>query len=207
IYKHVAPKGFIRFLGKIAELTDSGIQVFFFTGNHDMWMFDYLPQELNVKIFRKPLKLFYDNKKFFLHHGDGLGSFDQKYKFIKWFFNSRICQKMFAFLHPMVGFWIATTWSSKSRKANHKNDEVFLGEKEWLLQFAKSNEEKEHFDYYVFGHRHLKMEVSVGKNSKYINLGEWFSSPYFLVVSETEVDLLAVNEFLIHKSRKCLNQV
>lgn len=205
-YKHVAPKGFVRFLGKIAEFTDSGIEVYFFTGNHDMWMFDYLPLELNVKIFRKPVKLLYGNKKFFLHHGDGLGPFDKKYKLIKTFFNSRTCQKMFSFLHPSVGFWIATTWSSKSRKANHKNDEIFLGEREWLLQYSKSVEEKEHFDIYVFGHRHLKMEVPINPNSMYINLGEWMSNPHFLSISDAEVELISVNSFLKLNPKRCLNQ-
>jgi UDP-2,3-diacylglucosamine hydrolase len=195
-YKNVIPKGYIRFLAKIAEFVDNGIAVYFFTGNHDMWMFNYLEDEIGVKIIRDSVKLTYNNKKFYLHHGDGLGKYDIKYSIIKKFFRSKPCQKLFACLHPQIGFWIATTWSEKSRKANQKYDEVFLGEEEWLIKFIKCNEKKEHFDYYIFGHRHLNLFLDIDEHTKYINLGQWFSKPYFLEVWENQTNLISVDEFL-----------
>ncbi|HTF80962.1 MAG TPA: UDP-2,3-diacylglucosamine diphosphatase [Cytophagales bacterium] len=172
-YKHVVPKGYVRIIGKFAELADAGIQLIFFTGNHDMWMFDYLPSQFKVQIYRTPQTLLCSGKKFFLHHGDGLGSYDKKYKVMKLFFNSKICQRLFAFLHPYIGFTIATTWSKESRIANHENDEIFLGEDEWLWQYVKKLHHTQYHDYYIMGHRHFFMTLPVGDSGTYINLGEW----------------------------------
>ena len=189
-HKYTIPKGFIRFQGKLAELVDSGIQLIFFTGNHDMWMFDYFQKELGVRIYKKPQELTVGEKKFFIHHGDGLGSPEVMYRFIKFFFNSRVCQWMFARLHPNLGFWIANTWSRKSRASNITTDEVFLGDKEWLLEFCKKNEQTAHFDYYVFGHRHLPINEKVNNNSVYINLGEWIKFDTYAVYDGLELKLL-----------------
>lgn len=172
-YKHVVPKGFVRIIGKLAALSDAGIELIFFTGNHDMWMFDYFSTQFKLQIFRKPLTLQCNGKKIFLHHGDGLGPYDKKYKVIKFFFNSKLCQWLFAKLHPYIGFSIATTWSQKSRIANHENDEIFLGDKEWLWQYVKSVQQHDPHDYYIMGHRHLFMKLPVTEASTYINLGEW----------------------------------
>ena len=172
-YKQVVPKGFVRLLGKLAELSDSGIKIHYFIGNHDMWMFGYFPKELNIPVYRKPIEIELNGKKFFIGHGDGLGPGDHKYKFIKKVFSNKVCQWLFARLHPNFGIWLAKYFSRKSRIANADTDEVFLGEeKERLIQFVKNNESGNHFDYYIFGHRHLPIELSVG-NAKYINLGEW----------------------------------
>lgn len=181
-YKHVAPKGYIRFLGKIAELTDSGIPVHFFTGNHDMWMFNYLPKEIGVVIHRENITREWNGKKFFIGHGDGLGPGDKFYKFLKLFFNSKICQWLFARIHPNLGMGIANLCSRKSRVANIEKGEEFLGdEQEWLYIYAKEVLEKEHFDYFVFGHRHLVLDLEIKeKNSRYLNLGEWATgNPHF----------------------------
>jgi len=121
-YKHAAPKGFVRLLGKIAEITDSGIPVYLFTGNHDMWMFDYLPKEIGVKIYREPIEKKFGSKTFYLGHGDGLGPGDKGYKFIKKVFANKFCQWLFARLHPNLGIGMAHYWSRKSRVANG-NDE------------------------------------------------------------------------------------
>lgn len=173
-YKHAIPKGFIRLQGKLAELTDKGIPVIFFTGNHDMWMFDYFPKELNIPVYRDPIVVEINSKIFLIGHGDGLGHGDASYKILKKFFNSKICQWLFARIHPNLGIRIAHYWSRKSRISNVKREEKFQGEeKEFLLAYCKELEQKVHHDFYVFGHRHLPLDLRVAENSRYINLGEW----------------------------------
>ena len=173
-YRHAIPKGFIRLQGKLAELTDAGIPVIFFTGNHDMWMFDYFPQELGIPIYRKPQTLQVGRHKLLIGHGDGLGPGDNTYKFLKKFFNSKLCQWLFARIHPNLGIGIASYWSRKSRISNLKREEKFEGEEgEFLWHYCNEVERQQHFDYYIFGHRHLPLELKIGANSLYINLGEW----------------------------------
>lgn len=181
-YKRAIPKGFVRLQGKIAELTDKGIPVHIFTGNHDMWIFDYLPKELGVSLYREPITRTFGDKKFFIGHGDGLGPGDRGYKFLKKVFASKFCQWCFARLHPNFGIWLADRSSKTSRAATAKDDEKFLGEEnEWLAIFAKETLQKEHFDYFIFGHRHLPLELKVGENSTYFNLGEWINYYTYLV--------------------------
>ncbi|MDQ3191408.1 MAG: UDP-2,3-diacylglucosamine diphosphatase, partial [Bacteroidota bacterium] len=133
-YKTVVPKGYVRLLGKIAEICDSGIPVHFFTGNHDMWCFDYLPNELGVQLYKDPVKRSISGKAFYIGHGDGLGPGDKGYKFIKKVFRNPLCQFMFGWVHPNVGIGLANYFSKRSRKVNRKKDEVFLGEEnEWLV--------------------------------------------------------------------------
>ncbi len=173
-YKHAIPKGFIRLQGKLAELRDSGIPIVFFTGNHDMWMFDYFPSELGIPIYRKPAQLMVGDKRLLIGHGDGLGPGDNMYKMLKKIFESKICQWLFARFHPNFGIGLANSWSRQSRISNIKKEEdKFLGEKEYLWQYCKEVEVQVHHDFYVFGHRHLPLELEVSSQSKYINLGEW----------------------------------
>ncbi len=173
-YKHTIPKGYIRLLGKLAEITDQGIPVFFFTGNHDMWMFEYFPAELNIPIFREPIQLNIGDHKLMVGHGDGLGPGDVSYKILKKFFNSKICQWLFARIHPNLGISIARYWSRNSRITNMKKEEKFKGEEnEFLLIYCREIEKNQHHDFYVFGHRHLPLDLPVGNESRYINLGEW----------------------------------
>ncbi len=181
-YKQTAPKGYIRFLAKIAEITDSGIPVHFFTGNHDMWMFDYLPKEIGICIHRNPILKEWNGKKFFIGHGDGLGPGDRFYKFLKFFFNSKFCQWLFARIHPNLGMGVGNLWSNKSRNSNIEKGEQFLGdENEWLYLYSKDVLEKNHYDFFIFGHRHLVLDIDIKeKKSRYINLGEWFTgNPHF----------------------------
>jgi UDP-2,3-diacylglucosamine hydrolase len=174
-YKRAIPKGFTRFLGKIAELTDSGIEIEFFTGNHDMWMFDYLEKELGVKIHKQEIELLVNSTSIFIAHGDGLGPGDYSYKFIKKVFSSKVCQWLFARLHPNFGIGLANFFSKSSRK-HSINDNKFLGEdKEWLITFCKEKLKQKHVDYFIFGHRHHPIEVKLNDSSTYINLGEWIS--------------------------------
>ncbi len=173
-YKKVVPKGYVRILGKIAELTDAGIDVHFFVGNHDMWMNDYFEQELNTKVYFEPHEFSFSNKKFLIGHGDGLGPGDKGYKFIKKIFRNKFSQLIFGALPPSIGIGIADYFSRKSRAKTGKTDEVFLGEeKEWLVIYAKDILQKKHYDYFIFGHRHLPLDISLAENSRYINLGDW----------------------------------
>ncbi|MEI5985832.1 UDP-2,3-diacylglucosamine diphosphatase [Sphingobacterium sp. PU5-4] len=174
-YASVVPKGYIRFLGKLAELADLGVKITLFKGNHDMWMFGYLKQELGAEVVSNEKVLQIDGKRFYIHHGDGLGPGDAKYKFLKKIFRSRFCQWLFARLHPNLGIGIATRWSKHSRIANN-NEEKFLGEEnEWLIVYSKEILQGEHYDYFIFGHRHLPYERSIGNHSTIVNLGEWIN--------------------------------
>ncbi len=196
-YKFVAPKGHIRFLGKIAELTDSGIKVHFFTGNHDMWMFDYLPKEIGIELHRENIERTFNGKKFLIGHGDGLGPGDRTYKFLKFFFNSKTCQWLFARIHPNLGIGIANLWSKKSRIANIKSGEEFLGnENEWLYIYCKKILEKKQFDFFIFGHRHLLLDLKIkNTNSRYINLGEWVTeTPHFAWFDGQNLSLQALTQ-------------
>jgi UDP-2,3-diacylglucosamine hydrolase len=189
-YKTVVPKGYIRLLGKLAELSDAGIRIHYFTGNHDMWVFDYLPQELNIPVYRAPVKRSINGKKFYIGHGDGLGPGDFGYKFIKKVFSNRICQWLFARLHPNFGIWMAGYWSRKSRIANGPRDEKFLGEdKEWLVIHSREILKKEHFDYFIYGHRHLPLDIRLSGRSRYVNLGEWVNYDTYAVFDGNDLHL------------------
>ena len=173
-YKTVVPRGFVRLLGKLAEISDRGIPVHYFTGNHDMWTFDYLVKEINVKLYREPVEANYNGKSFYIGHGDGLGPGDHGYKFIKKVFASKTCQWLFARLHPNFGVAMANYWSGKSRIATGTLDEKFLGEeKEWLVIHSKELLAKKHYDFLIFGHRHLPLDIAINGNSRYVNLGDW----------------------------------
>lgn len=179
-YKQAIPKGFIRFQGKLAQLADSGLPIYLFTGNHDMWMFDYFNKELGVEIFREPISLIANGKKILLGHGDGLGPGDQQYKFLKKVFANKVCQWLFRQIHPDLGISIANSWSAKSRVSSSSDGtEKFLGEGEWLWAYSKEIEKHTHHDFYVFGHRHLPLDLEVAENSRYINLGEWVNYDTF----------------------------
>jgi len=189
-YKTVVPRGFVRLLGKLAEFTDAGIPVHYFTGNHDMWTFDYLTKELNVKLYRAPIEATYNGKQFYIGHGDGLGPGDRGYKFIKRIFASPVCQWLFARLHPNLGVGIANYFSGKSRIATGTTDETYHGEeKEWLVIHAKEILRKKHFDYFVFGHRHLPLDIAVSNNTRYINLGDWVQYNTYAVFDGQKLEL------------------
>ncbi|MFC2125823.1 UDP-2,3-diacylglucosamine diphosphatase [Bacteroidota bacterium] len=172
-YKHVIPKGFTRLKGKLMELKDAGKEIVFFSGNHDMWMFDYFQSEFGIPVYRDPQKIIIGNKLFLIGHGDGLGKGDWKYKILKKTFEIRFTQWAFSRLHPNFGIWFAQKLSDKSRVNNYKHDEEFKGEDEWLLNFCRQRDKIEHFDYFIFGHRHMTLDLEVSPNSRYINVGEW----------------------------------
>jgi len=188
-YKTVVPKGYVRLLGKLAELRDQGILIHCFTGNHDLWMFGYFEEELNIPVYRKPIKLEINGKKFMLGHGDGIGPGDHGYKFIKRVFSSRLAQWLFARLHPNLGIRLANYWSKRSRGSNGQQTAQYLGEdQEWLVTYAKEVLNKEHVDYFIFGHRHLPLDIAID-NSRYINLGDWIDYNSYAVFDGENVEL------------------
>lgn len=189
-YSTVVPRGFVRVLGKIAEITDSGIPVYFFRGNHDMWTFDYLSKEVGVEIFTDPIEREYNGKKFLIGHGDGLGPGDWGYKLIKKVFASSIMQWCFARLHPNFGIGIANFFSRKSRAANATSDKTYQGDdKEWLVLWVKEQLQRKPVDYFVFGHRHFAMDMALENNSRYINLGDWVVDFTYAVFDGEKMEL------------------
>lgn len=189
-YKTVVPRGYVRLLGKLAEISDRGIPIHYFTGNHDMWTFDYLVKELNVQLHREPIEKTYNGKSFYIGHGDGLGPGDHGYKFIKKVFASKICQWLFARIHPNFGVGLGNYWSRKSRIATGTVDEKFLGEeKEWPVIHSKELLEKKKYDYFIFGHRHLPLDISINGTSRYINLGDWIKYDSYGVFDGVNLEL------------------
>lgn len=173
-YKTVVPKGFVRVLGKLAEIRDSGIPICFFVGNHDLWMDDYFQKELNIPVYHTTKEFIFNNKTFLIGHGDGLGPGDKGYKRMKKVFVHPFSKWLYRWLHPDIGMKLAQYLSVKNKLISGDEDVRFLGEEnEWLVQYAKRKLETKHYDFFVFGHRHLPMEIEVGENSKYINLGDW----------------------------------
>lgn len=190
-YDKVVPKGFIRVLGKIAELKDSGIEICFFVGNHDLWMHDYFETELNIPIYRKPKEFILFDKKILIGHGDGLGPGDKGYKRMKKVFTNPVARWFFKWLHPDIGVRLAQHLSIKNKLISGKDDVIFLGEEnEWLIAYCKRKLTEKYYDYFIFGHRHLPLDIQLNPQSKYINLGDWISYFTYGRMNENEFKLL-----------------
>ncbi len=198
-YKHAVPKGFVRFLAKLAELKSKGIDINIFTGNHDLWINDYLQQEIGAIIFHDkielqcnfPLGINGENctTNILVAHGDGLGPGDKKYKILKKIFTNPICQWLFRWLHPDIGIKIAQLWSRHSFK--DPSIEVFHGEEnEWLIQYCRQKLKEKNYNYFVMGHRHLPMEIDLTENSTYINLGDWIVNCNYAVFNGNKISLI-----------------
>lgn len=187
-YRNVVPKGYTRFLGKLAELSDSGITIEVFTGNHDLWMRDYFREELGIQVHTGPLTTTFNGKKFYIAHGDGLGPGDTGYKILKKIMSGRFSQWLYRRIHPDTGIRIADYFSKKGPK-HLSDDHTFLGEdKEWLVLHAKKILQQQHFDYFIFGHRHLALTLDLGQQATYINLGDWLSfNTYAVFDGETTI--------------------
>ena len=192
-YRTVVPKGHTRILGKLAEITDSGIPIHFFTGNHDMWMSGYFEEELNIPVYHEPKVFVFNEKKFYVGHGDGLGPGDHGYKFIKKIFRNRFCQGLFGILPPAVGVGLAGWLSRRSRAMTGSSDAQFLGEeKEWLVIYSREVLQKERFDFFIFGHRHLPIDLLLDQSgSRYINLGDWIRYYTYAVFDGEQLALLS----------------
>ena len=189
-YKHVVPKGFIRLLGKLASMADDGVDIHIFTGNHDVWMFGYFTEQFDAQIHTQSIRRVWEGKKFLIGHGDGLGPGDHGYKLIKRVFTNPLAQRMFAFLHPFLGVSLARFFSRKSRETTGEKDQTFLGEKEYLIQYCRSVLEKETIDYFIFGHRHLLIDEQLQPDSRYVNLGEWFSGCHYACFNGKDLEVL-----------------
>ena len=190
-YKTVVPKGFVRTLGKLAEIRDSGIPIYFFVGNHDLWMGDYFEKELNIPVYHKRKEFTLQGKSFLIGHGDGLGPGDIGYKRMKKVFTHPFSKWLYRWLHPDIGVALAQYLSVKNKLISGDEDVHFLGEdKEWLVQYCKRKLETKHYDYFVFGHRHFPMEIKLKENATYINTGDWISYFTYGVLENGEMKLL-----------------
>jgi len=173
-YKTVVPRGFVRVLGKLAELKERGIEIHFFVGNHDLWMDDYFEKELGIPVYHRPQEFTFNGKNFLIGHGDGLGPGDKGYKRMKKVFTNPVSKWLFRWLHPDVGVKLAQYLSVKNKLISGDEDVKFLGEEnEWLVLYSKRKLQTKHYDYLIFGHRHLPMVIKVGPDSEYVNLGDW----------------------------------
>lgn len=191
-YRTVVPKGHTRILGQLASISDSGIPIHFFTGNHDMWMSGYFEEELNIPVYHEPRTFEYNGKKMFVGHGDGLGPGDHGYKFLKKIFRNKACQWLFGILPPAVGVGLAGWLSRRSRAVTGQIDEQFLGpEKEWLIIYTRELLQSEYYDYFIFGHRHLPIDFKLDPSgSRYINLGDWIRYNTYAVFDGERLSLL-----------------
>lgn len=196
-YQHVVPRGHVRLLGKMAELADSGIELHFFAGNHDMWMFDYMQQEIGCIMHDEPEVFEYDGRRFLLGHGDGLGHLDRKYDFIRWVFRNRVNQRLFALVNPGITFGIARGWSRHSRKGHiKKNPTIFEyqgDDREGIVLYIKQRMAEETFDFCLFGHRHTPLvrplQLSDQQRTTYVNVGDWLMHRNYAVYSEGMLEL------------------
>ncbi|WP_294176296.1 UDP-2,3-diacylglucosamine diphosphatase [uncultured Coprobacter sp.] len=189
-YKTVVPRGFTRFFGKVAELTDKGIDVHWFIGNHDIWIFDYLPGELGVKVHYAPEIVDLNGKTFYLAHGDGLGDTPLTFRFIRSVFHNRLCQMLYSAIHPRWTVAFAHKWSSHSRQNGNCKD--YCGEdNEYLVRYAKEYLEKSsvHIDFFVFGHRHIMLDLMIRRDSRVIILGDWINYFSYAVLEGDQMRL------------------
>lgn len=180
-YKLVVPRGFTRFLGTVSEITDSGIPVHFFTGNHDMWARDYLSGECGMIIHRSPISTLFDGKKFHLAHGEGLGTKSTGYKILLSIFRNKPLQTMYSALHPSIGIGIGHGWSLNSRLGKGITKEFLGDDNEDLIRYARSVLEKDKIDYFIFGHRHLAMTYRLQAETEIIFLGDWIKNGSYAV--------------------------
>lgn len=201
-YRKVVPKGFTRLLGKLAELTDAGIPIHFFVGNHDMWMRDYFREELNIPVYFSPKEFERNGKKFLIGHGDGLGPGDYKYKILKKIFRNPFSKWLFGVLPPVLGMGLAKYLSRRSRTQTGISEEVFLGEeKEWLIIYSKEVLKEKYFDFFIFGHRHLAIDYrllspisTLWGEARYINLGDWIHYFTYAVFDGNNLEIKSYKE-------------
>lgn len=187
-YKYVVPRGFTRFFGKIAELSDAGVKITWIIGNHDIWIFDYLPQELGISVHDGSLLATIQNQKIFMAHGDGCGHQPMSFRFLRAFFRNRFCQKLYSAIHPRLTVGFALAWSSRSRKQDCCD--AFKGEKEDLVKFSRCYLDKHpDIDFFIFGHRHVEADWKIGAHTRVIMLGEWIRLCSYAELSDGTLSL------------------
>ncbi|GGW24696.1 UDP-2,3-diacylglucosamine diphosphatase [Arenibacter certesii] len=189
-YRTVVPKGFTRTLGKLAEITDSGIPIYYFVGNHDLWMNGYFEEELNIPVYHEPQIFNLNNKICLIGHGDGLGPGDIGYKRMKKIFTNPLSKWLYNWLHPDLGVKLAQYLSVKNKMISGDEDVQFIGdENEWLVHYCRRKLEQQHYDYFIFGHRHLPLEIQLNEKSTYINLGDWITYFTYGVFQDNKLSL------------------
>lgn len=188
-YHTVVPKGFVRVLGKLAELKDAGIEIHFFVGNHDLWMNDYFEKELGIPTYYEPKEFNLNGKSFLIGHGDGLGPGDSGYKRMKKVFTNPFSKWLFNWLHPDIGMNLGQYLSVKNKLISGDEDVEYLGDEEWLLLYCKRKLATKHCDYFIFGHRHLPLEIDIEPNSKYINTGDWITHFTYVDFDKNQLQL------------------
>lgn len=173
-YRYVVPRGFVRFFGKLAELSDSGIKIVWIIGNHDIWIFDYIPSELGIEVVDGSMVQQIAGKRFFLSHGDGVGKLPGGFRFIRGLFRNRVAQFFFSGIHPRWTVPFAYSWSRHSRKEGEArgipDDKLLKGLREFVESYHKDHPE---IQYFVFGHIHVLAQEEIAKGCEMIVLGEW----------------------------------
>lgn len=190
-YRHVVPRGMIRLLGRMAQMADDGVELHFFIGNHDMWLFDYLTSQMKITMHDAPAMIEYDGKRFLMGHGDGLGHTDPKYDRLKRIFRSRLNQRLLALVPTRLTFGIANAWSHRSRQSHGAESYSYQGDaKEGIVVYCRQQLASQQIDYCVFGHRHTPqvrtIAVEGGGSSLYVNVGDWLEHRNYAVYSPAE---------------------
>ena len=177
-YKHVVSKGYVRVLGALAQLIDSGVAVHFYKGNHDRWSFGYLEKEIGVHLHHKPTVIKIGETRFCLGHGDGMESAGRSARLLNNLFSAPVFQRCFAAIHPRWGVALGRGWSAFNRKKG-ASSETLKGESGSLAQFALSFPQS--VDYFVFGHLHVPVDVMLPNGARFVVLGEWMPHGYYAV--------------------------
>ena len=189
-YKRVVPQGFVRVFGKLCEIIDSGIDVHFFIGNHDLWTFGYFENEIGLKVHRTPQIFELNGKKVFVAHGDGLNEKSKFFSFVRGLFHNRFLQRCFAALPTNLGMWLGQTLSNRNRRKHDRQNVNFLGEEnENLVLFAKKMNKPQQIDHYIFGHRHILLNLQLSKSSQMIILGDFLHEFSYAVLDENGLNL------------------
>lgn len=199
-FKHVVPRGFTRFLGQLGRMSDRGTKIHWFTGNHDIWIFDYLPAEVGCTLHRGPEVVELHGQKLFLAHGDGLGEDSRMLKLMTGFFHSHVCQRMFSWIHPDLTTGFAHWWSRKSRLSGNDFPEYMGEEKEHLIQYAKQRmKEGLEVDYFIFGHRHIMLDLMLSRKTRAMILGDWITHFSYAVMDKNGNMMLDQFEFEVEE--------
>jgi len=189
-YKKVVPKGSIRFLGKLAELIDQGIEIIVFTGNHDLWMHGYFEQELNIKVYKSAQTFELGNKIFHLAHGDGVAKEDKTYRLMKGVLHNQVSQFIYRQLHPDLGLRLADFFSRLGPKHKYEDLQMKSHDQEYQILYANSLLKDKHYDYFIFGHRHIPATIQLNDNAVFINVGDWISFNTYAVFDGQKTDLI-----------------